>query len=166
MSGIRIVPDVCNDSQNRVANNGRIFNFVRWRKEGAQTGMSEPGRTCLRACFWALRQCWRDYIRKGLHWWIPFNSAQNWYSDDWVLLSFPICSTSTQQLIFQQLLQLHQRQQQLLRVQRPVLSAPALSSGHSFSHLTERSKFLEPRHLKAAQHACRIISVLLSNETI
>ncbi|GLD58999.1 forkhead box protein P1-like protein [Lates japonicus] len=32
-----------------------------------------------------------------------------------------------QQLVFQQLLQLHQQQQQLLRVQRPVLSSPTLS---------------------------------------
>uniref|UniRef100_H3CSS0 Fork-head domain-containing protein n=1 Tax=Tetraodon nigroviridis TaxID=99883 RepID=H3CSS0_TETNG len=44
--------------------------------------------------------------------------------------------SSSQQLMFQQLLQLHQqRQQQFLRVQRPVLSSP-LSSGHSFSPLT------------------------------
>ncbi|XP_051237422.1 forkhead box protein P2-like [Dicentrarchus labrax] len=34
-----------------------------------------------------------------------------------------------QQLVFQQLLQLQQQQQQLLRVQRPVLSSPALSPG-------------------------------------
>ncbi|XP_041652446.1 forkhead box protein P2-like [Cheilinus undulatus] len=34
-----------------------------------------------------------------------------------------------QQLVFQQLLQLHQQQQQLLQVQRPVLSSPALSPG-------------------------------------
>lgn len=44
----RIFPGVCNDLQSTVANNGKIFNFVRWRKE---TGLSEPGRPCLPACF-------------------------------------------------------------------------------------------------------------------
>lgn len=53
------------------------------------------------------------------------------------MLSFPILQLSSPQLVFQQLIQLQQRQQQqqLLRAHRPALSSPALSPGHSSLHL-------------------------------
>ncbi len=49
-------------------------------------------------------------------------------------ISLPILQLPAQHLVFQQLLQLQQQQQQLLRLQRPVLSSPALSPGHSSLH--------------------------------
>lgn len=52
------------------------------------------------------------------------------------LISLSILQLPAQQLMFQQLLQLQQQQQQLLRVQTPVLSSPGHYSLHFTAHFS------------------------------